>query len=188
MGRQTHHVVNSSPLRLDRNVAAKRRAALIYNPRTAPFTQSFLPILEAAARSKALEPIAAAVHDTAELETFIAKQGREPGGSLIAQTDAFVTINRDLINAAAAKYRLPAIFPSRQFAEAGGLVGYGNRVVDIYKGAATYVDRILRGAQPADLPVQLPVNFELTINLKTARALGLTVPPTLLACADEVIE
>jgi len=164
------------------------RVALIYNPQSAPFTRSFLPAFEAAARSKAVKPIAAAVHDAAELETFIADQGREPGGSLVGQTDAFLTIHGDLIVAAAARQRLPAVFPVRGFAEAGGLISYGNRPVDMYRGAATYVDRILRGAQPAELPVQLPTTFELVINLNTAKALGLTIPPNLLALADEVIE
>jgi putative tryptophan/tyrosine transport system substrate-binding protein len=164
------------------------RVALIYNPQTAPFTQAFLPTFETAARTNAVKPIAAAVHDTAELDTFIAEQGHEPGGSLIAQTDAFVTIHRDLIIAAAARHRLPAVYSGRQFAEAGGLVSYGNRTLEMYRGAAAYVDRILRGAKPADLPVQLPTNFELVINLKTAKALDLSVPATLLARADEVIE
>jgi putative ABC transport system substrate-binding protein len=164
------------------------RVALIYNPDTAPFTQSFLPAFEAAARLNAVRPIAAAVRNVTELEAVISEQGSEPGGSLVAQTDAFITLHRDLIISGAARQRLPVIYPVRQFVEAGGLVSYGNRAVDMYRGAATYVDRILRGAKPADLPVQLPTNFELAINLKTAKAIGLTVPPTLPASADEVIE
>jgi putative ABC transport system substrate-binding protein len=164
------------------------RVALLYNPQTAPFTQSFLPTFETAARANAIKPIAAAVHDTSELQIFIAEQANEPGSSLIAQTDAFITLHRDLIIAAAAQHRLPAVYSGRQFAEAGGLVSYGNRTLDMYRGAATYVDRILRGAKPADLPVQLPTNFELVINLKTAKALGLNVPSTLLSRADDVIE
>jgi putative ABC transport system substrate-binding protein len=136
----------------------------------------------------AVRPIAAAVRNVTELEAVISEQGSEPGGSLVAQTDAFITLHRDLIISGAARQRLPVIYPVRQFVEAGGLVSYGNRAVDMYRGAATYVDRILRGAKPADLPVQLPTNFELAINLKTAKAIGLTVPPTLLASADEVIE
>jgi putative ABC transport system substrate-binding protein len=163
------------------------RVALVYNPDTAPFTQSFLPAFEAAARLNAVRPIAAAVRNVTELEAVISEQGSEPGGSLVAQTDAFVTLHRDLIISGAARQRLPVIYPVKQFVEAGGLVSYGNRSIDIYRGAATYVDRILRGAKPADLPVQLPTNFELAINLKTAKAIGLTVPPTLLASADEVI-
>jgi putative tryptophan/tyrosine transport system substrate-binding protein len=164
------------------------RVALIYNPQTAPFTRSFLPSFETSARSNGLKPIAAVVHEPAQLETLIAEQAREPGGGLIAQTDAFVTLHRDLIIAAAARHRVPVIYPSRQFVEAGGLMSYGNRSVEMYRGAASYVDRILRGAKPTDLPVQAPTTFELLINLKTAKALGLDVPWFLQQRADEVIE
>jgi putative ABC transport system substrate-binding protein len=162
--------------------------ALIYNPRTAPFTASYLPSLESAARLHAIKLIDAAVDGPAELETVVAAQAAEPGGSLLAQTDAFVTLHRDLIISLAARHRLPAIYPARQFVEAGGLASYGNDSIEMYRGAAAYVDRILRGARLADLPVQAPTKFELVINLKTAKALGLTVPPLLLARADEVIE
>ena len=107
---------------------------------------------------------------------------------MVAQTDAFVTLHRDLIISLAARHRLPAIYPARQFVEAGGLASYGNASIEMYRGAAAYVDRILRGAKAADLPVQAPSKFEFAINLKTAKALGLDVPPTLLARAEEVIE
>ena len=162
--------------------------ALIYNPRTAPFTASYLPSLESAARLHAIKLIDAAVDGPAELETVVAAQAAEPGGSLLAQTDAFVTLHRDLIISLAARHRLPAIYPARQFVEAGGLASYGNASIEMYRGAAAYVDRILRGARQADLPVQAPTRFELVINLGTAKALGLEVPPMLLARADEVIE
>ena len=169
-------------------VPSVARVALIYNPRTAPFTASYLPSLESAARLHAIKLIDAAVDGPAELETVVAAQAAEPGGSLLAQTDAFVTLHRDLIISLAARYRLPAIYPARQFVEAGGLASYGNASIEMYRGAAAYVDRILRGARPADLPVQAPTKFEFAINLTTAKALGLEVSPTLLARADEVIE
>jgi putative ABC transport system substrate-binding protein len=114
--------------------------------------------------------------------------GREPGGGLIVVPDTFTRVNRKIIVNLAARYRLPAIYPYRQFADDGGLASYGPDTVEQYRLAAGYIDRILRGAKPADLPVQQPTKFELVINLKTAKALGITVPPTLLARADEVIE
>jgi ABC-type uncharacterized transport system substrate-binding protein len=169
-------------------VPSVARVALIYNPRTAPFTASYLPSLESAARLHAIKFIDAAVDGPAELETVVAAQAAEPNGSLVAQTDAFVTLHRDLIISLAARNRLPAIYPARQFVEAGGLASHGNASIEMYRGAAAYVDRILRGARPVDLPVQAPTKFELAINLKTAKAVGLEIPPTLVARADEVIE
>jgi ABC-type uncharacterized transport system substrate-binding protein len=124
----------------------------------------------------------------AELETIMAAQAREPNAGLVAMPDGFNTANRVPIASLAARYRLPAIYPTRPFADAGGLMSYGNDVSDNYRRAASYVDRILKGERPSELPVQFPVKFELVINLKTAKALGLDVPLFLQQRADEVIE
>jgi putative ABC transport system substrate-binding protein len=118
----------------------------------------------------------------------MAAQAREPNGGLIAMPDGFNTANRVPITSLAARYRLPAIYPTRPFADAGGLMSYGNVISDNYRRAASYVDRILKGERPSELPVQFPVKFELVVNLKTARALGLDVPLFLQQRADEVIE
>jgi putative ABC transport system substrate-binding protein len=147
-----------------------------------------LPSLEAAARSNAITLIDAPVHDAAELEAAIAAQGREPGGGLIMQTDSFLVVHRDLIVVSSARYRLPTIAPGQVFTASGVLLSYAIGNSSMYRGAATYVDRIFNGAKPADLPVQNPTKYELVINLKTAKALGLEIPPSLLARADEVIE
>ena len=121
----------------------------------------------------AVEAIAAPVHDTSELESVIAAQAREPNGGLIVMPDTFTTAYRAEITSLAARYRLPAVYPFRFFAELGGLLSYGNDRLDLFRRAAAYADRILRGAKPGELPVQAPVKFELVINLKTAKALGL---------------
>jgi putative tryptophan/tyrosine transport system substrate-binding protein len=165
-----------------------KRVAVIYNPQTAPYTASFLPTFEAAARGHGLTLVNAPVRDTGELEAIIASQGSEPGGGLILQTDSFILVHRDLIAASAARHHLPTIAVVRAMAASGCLISYGVERSSMYRGAATYVDRILRGAKPVDLPVQGPTKYELAINLKTAKALGLEVPPTLLARADDVIE
>jgi putative tryptophan/tyrosine transport system substrate-binding protein len=165
------------------------RAAVIFNPKTAPGGGSFfLDPFEPVARSLAVEPIAVRVNDAGEIEGAVAAIGREPGGSLIVMPDAFTTVHRQLIILLAARYALPAIYPYRYQAVDGGLVSYGVDTVDLMRRAAPYVDRILKGEKPADLPVQAPIKFELLINLRAARVLGLSVPPTLLARADEVIE
>src|SRR5262249_56962812 len=132
--------------------------------------------------------IAAPVHDVSELESFIAAQAREPNGGLVVAPDVFLTGHRAEIVSLAARYRLPAVYPFRHFAELGGLLSYGNDPFDAVRRAPSYVDRILRGAKPGELPVQAPVKFELVINLKTAKALDLDVPPLLQQLADEVIE
>ena len=165
------------------------RAAVIFNPKTAPGEGSFfLGPFESLARSLKVEPMAARVSDPAEIESAVTAIGREPGGGLIVMPDAFTTVHRQLIILLAARYALPAIYPYRYQAVDGGLLSYGVDTVDLLRRAAPYVDRILRGEKPADLPVQAPIKFELVINLRTAKVLGLTVPPTLLARADEVIE
>jgi putative ABC transport system substrate-binding protein len=165
-----------------------KRLALIYNPETAPFTASFLPTFEAAARAHGLALLDTPIHDATELEIAIATQGSEPGGGLILQTDSFLVVHRDLIAVSAGRYRLPTIGASRVLTASGWLMSYGPEIASMYSGAATYVDRILRGTNPADLPVQAPIKYELVINLKTAKVIGLTVPDTLLAIANEVIE
>jgi putative ABC transport system substrate-binding protein len=147
-----------------------------------------MPPLEAAARSLKVEPAIALVHSDGEIETAIIALGREPGGGLVVMPDAFTNTHRALIISAAARNNVPAVYGQSEFARDGGLLSYGPDVVDLFRRAAPYVDRILRGAQPAELPVQLPTKFEMVVNLKTAKALGLNVPQTLLAIADEVIE
>ena len=135
-----------------------------------------------------MEPIAAPVRDASELETVVAAQAREPNGGLIVMPDTFTSGHRAEIAALAARYRLPAMYPFRFFAEVGGLLSYGNNLPDDFRRAATYADRILKGEKPSELPVQLPVKFELVINLKTAKLLGLDVSSQLQQRADEVIE
>jgi putative tryptophan/tyrosine transport system substrate-binding protein len=128
------------------------------------------------------------VRDASEIERGIAAFAREPNGGLIVPVPSSVTLHRELIIALAVRYRLPAIYSARFFVTSGGLISYAPDPIDQYRRAAGYVDRILKGEKPADLPVQAPTKFELVINLKTAKALGLTVPPSLLATANEVIE
>jgi putative tryptophan/tyrosine transport system substrate-binding protein len=135
-----------------------------------------------------VEPIAARVSDPAEIASAVTAIGQEPGGSLIVMPDAFTTVHRQLIILLAARHALPAIYPYRYQAVDGGLLSYGVDTVDLLRRAAPYVDRILKGEKPADLPVQAPIKFELVVNLRTAKTLGITIPSTLLALADEVIE
>lgn len=167
---------------------ATRRVAVMYNPATAPHTL-FWPTLEATAPSVGLTVSRAPVQDVATVEASIAAQAAAPGAGLVILPDAFLFSHRSLIYAAAARHRVPAVWPQPFHAASGGLIAYGPDFVDQFRRAATYVDRILRGANtPAELPVQQPTKFELKINMKAAQGLGLTVPPTLLATADEVIE
>jgi ABC-type uncharacterized transport system substrate-binding protein len=167
---------------------AVERVALLFNPRTAPYANSFIRVAEAAAPSFGVQPIAAGVHDDGELERTVAEFAAKPAGGLIILPDSFTTGHRGLIVTLAARCRLPAVYPLRVFAASGGLISNGGDPIDIFRRAASYVDRILKGANPGDLPVQTPTKFEVVINLKTANALGLSVPPMLLARADEVIE
>jgi putative tryptophan/tyrosine transport system substrate-binding protein len=164
------------------------RAALIFNPETAPYFQSFLGPIETAASSFAVKTIITPVHDAADVERTISTFAHELNGGIVVVPSAFTTIHRDLIIEQAARYRLPAVYGFSYYAYSGGLISYGINVRDMYIRAASYVDRILKGAELADLPVQAPTKFELVINLKTAKALGLTVPDKLIALADEVIE
>jgi ABC-type uncharacterized transport system substrate-binding protein len=135
-----------------------------------------------------IEAIATPVHDESELEHSLAAFAANPGGGLIVLPDVFTTGHRQLIVALAARHHVPAVYPFRYFAESGGLISDGVDTSDVFRRCAAYVDRILKGAKPGELPVQAPTKYELVINLKTAKTLGLEVPPTLLARADEVIE
>jgi putative ABC transport system substrate-binding protein len=164
-----------------------KRAAIMFNPDTSPVS-SFMPSLETAARSLKVVPIITPVHGDVEIETAITALGREPGGGLVTMPDAFMTAHRAPIIAAAARNQIPAVYEASYFARDGGLLSYGPDQVDIFRRAATYVDRILRGEKPGDLPVQLPTKFEMAVNLKTAKALGLAVPPSIMLRATEVIE
>jgi putative ABC transport system substrate-binding protein len=163
------------------------RVAIMINPET-PGGSSFLGSIEAAATSLAVEPIQAPVQDAADIERTIEAFARELNGSVIVLPSPVTQFHRKVIVALVARYRLPTIYPYRYFTEAGGLISYGVDVLDIYRRAASYVDRVLKGAKPDELPVQQPTKFELVINFKTAKTLGLQIPATLLAIADEVIE
>jgi putative ABC transport system substrate-binding protein len=147
-----------------------------------------MPSLETAARSLKVELITAPVHSDVEVETAIIALGREPGGGLVVTADAFVIAHRAPIVSAAARNNVPAIYIESNFVRDGGLLSYAPDRIDTSRRAATYVDRILRGAKPGDLAVQFPVKYEMVVNLRTAKALGLTVPQSILLRADEVIE
>jgi ABC-type uncharacterized transport system substrate-binding protein len=164
------------------------RVAFLFNPATATYSEIYLNPFKAAARSFAVEAIPAAVRDTSELESVVAALAREPNGGLIVMPDAFMAVHAAEVNAVADRNRLPLVSPYRFYTEHGGLLSYGFDLTDNYLRAATYVDRILKGEKPSELPVQAPVKFELVINLKTAKALGLDVPLHLQQRADEVIE
>jgi putative ABC transport system substrate-binding protein len=164
------------------------KVAALYNPKTAPYAGSLLGFVAAAAPSFAMEATAAPVQDAAEIERAIDALAEKANSGLLVLPDASTLHHRDLIIGRAARHRLPAVYPFRYYALSGGLVSYGNDALDSYRQVAPYVDRILRGTKPGELPVQAPTKYELVINLKTAKALGLEVPPMLLARADEVIE
>jgi putative ABC transport system substrate-binding protein len=165
------------------------RVGLLFNPQTSPGGGSFYsrPI-EAAAAAFAMRPIPMPLRNATDIEPAVAEFARHSNSGLVIVSDSFMNVHREQIMGLAARHRLPAIYPFRYFATAGGLVSYGVDRDDSYRRVATYVDRILRGAKPADLPVEAPTKFELVINLKTAKALGLEVPLHLQQRADEVIE
>jgi putative tryptophan/tyrosine transport system substrate-binding protein len=164
------------------------RVTLVFNPPTAPFVKDYLNPFRAAAASLGMEAIVGPVNDMAELESLFTIQGGEPNSGFVVIPDVFTIGHGAEIISLAARWRVPAIYWSRSFTETGGLISYGPYVPDEYRRAASYVDRILRGAKPSDLPVQAPTKFELVINLKTAKALGLAVPLHLQQLADDVIE
>ena len=167
---------------------AVTRIAVVFNPQTAPYAAALLQPIEVAARTFAVAAMTAPAADAATIEAAVTVFAHTPNGGLIVLPDVSTAQHRDLIIALAARHRLPAIYPYRYYAVSGGLISYGTEVTDVCRRAAGYVDRILKGEKPADLPVQAPTKYELVIHLKTARALGLAVPPMLLARADEVIE
>ncbi len=166
-----------------------KRAAFMFNPDTAPYINSFpMPSFEAAAEAFKIAQSAAPVHNDAEIEAVISSLGREPRGVLLVGPDNFMDIHRSSIISLAARNDVPAIYHSRVSARDGGLISYGADFQDIFRRAARYVASILRGTNPSELPVQMPVKYLMIINLKTAKALGLTIPETFLVRADEVIE
>jgi ABC-type uncharacterized transport system substrate-binding protein len=167
---------------------AVKRIAVMFNPQTAPYAEALLQPIEVAARTFAVAAMTAPAADVSAIEAAVTAFAHTPNGGLIVLPDVSTAQHRDLIIAQAARHRLPAIYPYRYFAVSGALMSYGTDVADVCRRAAGYVDRILKGEKPADLPVQAPTKYELVINLKTAKALGLDIPPTLLARADEVIE
>ena len=164
-----------------------KRAAIMFNPDTSP-ASAYMPSLETAARSLKVALIMAPVHSDVEIETAIIALRHEPGGGLVVMPDTFVVAHRASIISAAARNNVPAVYTLSEFARDGGLLSYGVDQVDNSRRAATYVDRILRGEKPGDLPVQFPTKFEMVVNRKTATALGLAIPPSILLRADEVIE
>jgi putative tryptophan/tyrosine transport system substrate-binding protein len=167
-----------------------KRAGTLFNPDTAPYWEYFQHSFDQAARAFGIQSGSFRVASTVQIETALTALAATPGGGLVVMPDTFTGIkgNLDLIIALAARYQLPTIYPYRYMAAVGGLMSYGIDTTDLWRRSASYVDRILKGTSPADLPVQLPTKFELAVNLKTAKALGLTIPETLLATADEVIQ
>jgi putative ABC transport system substrate-binding protein len=164
-----------------------KRATIMFNPDTVT-ASAYMPSVETAARSLKIVPIIAPVHSEVEIETAIGALGREPGGGLVVIPDIFTSVHRARIVSAAARNNVPAVYSDSVFARDGGLLSYGVDQVDIWRRAATYVDRILRGEKPGDLPVQFPTKFEMVVNRKTAKALGLAIPPSILLRATEVVE
>jgi len=176
-------------LELLKEVAPRvNRVAFLFNPATAPYAEYYLKPFRAAAVAFAVEAVAAPVRDTPELESAVPALTREPNAGLIVMPDHFLHVHRAEIISLAARYRLPVVYPYRFYPELGGLLSYGNDYADNWRRAAPYVDKILKGAKPSELPVQAPVKFELVINMKTAKTLGLDVPWQLQQRADEVIE
>jgi putative ABC transport system substrate-binding protein len=175
--RGVHYPPDSRPKAGRHHVQSRHRSRITY-----------LPSVETAARSLKVEPIIAPVHSDVEIETAITTLGREPAGGLVVMPEVFTLGHRAPIILSAARNNVPAVYGNSEFARAGGLLSYGFDQVDSFRRVATYVDRILRGAKPAELPDQLPTKFEMAVNPKTAKALGLTVPPSILLRATEVIE
>jgi putative tryptophan/tyrosine transport system substrate-binding protein len=164
------------------------RVGLMFNPTTAPYAEGFVRVIESAAPSYRVTPTRMPVQSAGAIAASIADFAGAPTGGLLLITDSFFTVHREALLALAIQHRLPTIFDSASWARTGGLMAYGADGVDMFRGAASYVDRILRGAKPADLPVQAPTKFILSVNLKTAKALGLTINEAFLLTADEVIE
>jgi putative ABC transport system substrate-binding protein len=182
------HAIGGKWLELIKETAPETiRVAVIFDPNN-PSWLAYVQAVEAAAPSVGLRLTRSEARDAAEIESTITAFAHQPNGGLIVLPNTPNIVHRDLIIALAARYRLPAVYPYRMFASDGGFISYGIDLVDVYQKAASYVDRILKGAKPADLPVQLPDKFELVVNLKTAKALGLKVPQSFLLHTDEIIE
>jgi putative tryptophan/tyrosine transport system substrate-binding protein len=164
------------------------RVAMVFDPAMAPFASYYLDPFKAAAATLGMEAIVSPVDDIAALERVVATLAREPNSGLIVMPDAFTIGHHANITSVVARYRVPTVYPFRIFTEVGGLVSYGSSALDEFRRAASYADRILKGAKPSELPVQTPINFDLVINLKTAKALGLDMPSSIRLRADEVIE
>jgi putative tryptophan/tyrosine transport system substrate-binding protein len=164
------------------------RVLLVFNPESAPFADLFLRPIETAAPRLSVTPIRGTVQETSDVGRVFDSVAREPNGGVIVLPDISMTNYREAIVAMAGRHRVPAVYPFRYFAVTGGLMSYGTDLTEVSRRAASYLDRILKGEKPGDLPVQAPSKYELVINFNTARALGIDVPPTLLALADEVIE
>jgi ABC-type uncharacterized transport system substrate-binding protein len=164
------------------------RIAVMFNPDTYPYYNIHLRSFETVAAALSLELTGAPVRNPAEIDQTVAKHGRQPGSALLITPDPFTVVHRGAIIRAAEQHRVPATYSYRQHVQEGALMSYGADTIDIFRRSASYIDRILKGTRPADLPAQAPVKFEMAINVKTAKALGLDVPPMLLALADEVIE
>ena len=180
--------IGSKWLELLRELAPKaKRVGFIYCPSAAP-NVGFFHAAQTAAPASGVALIPLPVNDAIDIERGVTAFAAEPDGGLIVAPHAVTLGNRDLIEGLALKYRLPAVYSDRYFADSGGLVSFGNNTPDLFMRAASYIDRILKGAKPAELPVQLPTKFELIVNLKAAKAIGLSVPPTILSRADDVIE
>jgi len=167
---------------------AVTHVGFIFNPDMSAYYDQFLPAFETQARQYSIELTVARVSTEAEIDAAVAKLAAAPGGGLMVPPDAYTLVHRDLIVRSTAQHRIPAIYSYRQVIKEGGLMSYGPETSDIFQRSASYVDRILKGANPAELPAQAPAKFEFAINLETAMALGLTVPSTVVALADEVIE
>jgi putative ABC transport system substrate-binding protein len=164
------------------------RVCLLFNPSTAPYARFYMDKFKAAASELHIEAIEGAVSSVADIDSTMAKLGSEANTGLVVMPDTFMVANLQQIVLLAASRRLPTIYPFQVFVTAGGLMSYGADVFDTWRGAAVYVNRILHGAKPSELPIQLPTKFALTLNLKAAKAIGISFPPSLLATADEVIE
>jgi putative tryptophan/tyrosine transport system substrate-binding protein len=164
------------------------RVAIMFNPDTYPYYALHLRSFETVARTLSLQLTAAQVRSSEEIDEVVAKLARQPGSALLITPDPYLVVHRGAVVRAAGQYRVPATYSYRQHVQEGGLMSYGADTVDIFRRSASYIDRILKGTSPADLPAQAPVKFEIAINLKTAKALGLAIPPNLLALADDVIE
>jgi putative ABC transport system substrate-binding protein len=176
-------------LEMLKQVAPKTvRVAVMFNPDTYPYYEMHLRSFETVAKTLSIELLGAQVRNPAEIDEAIAGLAKQPGSALLVTPDPFMLVNREPTIRAAAQYRVPATYSYRQHVHEGGLMSYGADAGDIFRRSAAYIDRILKGTAPADLPAQAPVKFEIAVNLKTAKALGLDIPPTLLATADEVVE